>query len=165
MPMDAAADPQRAYRSALGCFATGVAVVSVAHGGSIIGLTVNSFTSVSLSPPLLLWCLDEGADRYAAFAAASVFGVSVLGGDQQALSHRFAGAGPIALGPDEAEIGAEGAPLLARALARFACRAVERRVWGDHLVILGETLTFDSAAGDGLTYFRGRYGRAISPEG
>lgn len=157
-------DPERAYRNALGCYATGVTVVTADVGGTILGITVNSFTSVSLRPRLILWCLDDQADRYLHFSETELFGVNVLAADQQALSRRFAGDGPFQLAAREVEITPQGPPLLPRALARFACRTTERKVAGDHLVVFGEVLAFDHRAGDGLTYFRGRYGLAGAPE-
>lgn len=151
-----------AYRRALGAFATGVAVITAETADGLQGITVNSFTSVSLRPPIVLWCLDEGSDRWEAFARAEVFGVNVLGAHDQALSERFA-FGPCGIGPEEVEF-VDGVPLLPAALARIRCAAGERVQAGDHLVIFGEVLGFDSQDGDGLTYFRGRYGRATAAE-
>jgi flavin reductase (DIM6/NTAB) family NADH-FMN oxidoreductase RutF len=82
---------ERALRHALGRFATGVAVITTCTAeGKLEGLTVNSFASVSLDPPLVLWCLQRSAPSFASFATAGVFTVSVLGADQRALSDRFA---------------------------------------------------------------------------
>jgi flavin reductase (DIM6/NTAB) family NADH-FMN oxidoreductase RutF len=125
---------------------------------------VNSFTSVSLTPRLVLWCLDDRSDRYALFAGAPVWGVNVLAADQQAVSSRFARTGSSALETGDYERwSAEGPPLLTHALTRLACRTYETRTWGDHLVIVGEVTQFATLAGDGLTYFRGRYGAAATP--
>lgn len=147
------------YRRALGCFATGVTIVSADGEEGAVGLTVNSFTSVSLTPRLVLWCLDERSERGAAFLAAPRFGVSVLSAEQQALSMRFAEPGGGRLDSVDSERTPGGAPLLRGALARFDCRTVERRRLGDHHVIVGEVEAFDAREGAALTYFRGGYGR------
>ena len=154
----------KAYRQALGCFATGVCVVATRAKGAVSGITINSFTSVSLTPRLVLWCLDDRSDRYAAFAEARVWGLSVLAPDQQEIASRLARQGGHAIEDGETLDGPEGAPLLPGALAHFACRTWRTTTMGDHLVVVGEVVGFDMRAGDGLTYFRGRYGRAPQPE-
>src|SRR6201986_1578700 len=83
----------KAFRNALGAFPTGVAVVTASGAGSHMGITVNSFTSVSLDPPLVLWCIDRRSRRYPAFAAAAGFTVSVLASGHKAVSARLATAG------------------------------------------------------------------------
>src|SRR5471030_578266 len=114
----------RAFRTALGCFPTGVAVVTTAASAEHhLGITVNSFTSVSLDPPLVLWCMDKKSDRYHAFTKAAGYTVSVLGTEHQDVSARLARQGNhsldgIALRPTEL-----GPPALAEALAIFECQA------------------------------------------
>jgi flavin reductase (DIM6/NTAB) family NADH-FMN oxidoreductase RutF len=152
-------DEERAYRQALGGFATGVVLVAAAAGARTAGIVVNSFTSVSLRPRRVLWCLGDASDRYAHFAAAETWTANILAADQQAVSAQVARPGAwdisdLALAP----LG--GTPTLAGALARLACRTVERRALGDHLVIVGEVTAHAAAPGAGLTFFRGRYGRA-----
>src|SRR6201999_2302589 len=89
----------RAFRQALGCFPTGIAVMTATSDeASHIGITVNSFTSVSLDPPLVLWCIDRRSRRYPAFAQAPGFTVSILASGQKAVSARLAGAGEHSLG-------------------------------------------------------------------
>ena len=84
----------RGFRNALGCFPTGIAVMTASSDeASHIGITVNSFTSVSLAPPLVLWCIDRRSRRYPAFANATGFTVSILASNHQAVSSRLAGAG------------------------------------------------------------------------
>jgi flavin reductase (DIM6/NTAB) family NADH-FMN oxidoreductase RutF len=151
-----------AYRKALGAFATGVCVVTADTRHGLLGITINSFTSVSLRPPIVLWCLDETSDRWLAFAKADAFAINVLPAYAQNLSERFAH-GIAELQPHEVET-IDGVPTLPCALARLRCAAGERVQSGDHLVIFGHVTGFDAAAGDALTYFRGRYGRAASPE-
>jgi 3-hydroxy-9,10-secoandrosta-1,3,5(10)-triene-9,17-dione monooxygenase reductase component len=155
-------DDGRVYRRVLGTFATGVCVVTTKVGDQVAAITINSFTSVSLTPRLVLWCLDDRSDRYRYFAEAEQFAISVLGADQEPVSSRFARSG--AFWADATGIAdLAGVPVIAGGLAALACRAVERRTLGDHLVIVGEVFTHQARLGDGLTYFRGRYGQAQSP--
>jgi flavin reductase (DIM6/NTAB) family NADH-FMN oxidoreductase RutF len=152
----------KAYRRALGGFATGVAVITTADGaGGAIGITINSFTSVSLEPPLVLWCLDDASDRRDPFVVTERFAVNVLGADCADLSDRFARGEEYRLGPEELERGCSDPPRLRRALSRLSCSVRERIQLGDHLVLIGEVTEFDTGEGDGLLYFRGRYGRAV----
>ena len=151
----------REYRRALGGFATGVAIITTADGrGGAIGITVNSFTSVSLDPPLVLWCLDDASDRRDPFVTTDCFAVNILGADDAALSDRFAKGEEFQLSPEELDPGPGSPPRLRHALSRLSCRTRERIQLGDHLVLIGEVVAFDICEGDGLLYFRGRYARA-----
>lgn len=153
------ADPSVLYRRALGTFATGVTVITAENSQGPLGLTVNSFTSVSLDPPLVLWCLDEKSDRHHAFAEAPRFVINVLGAEDRQHSERFAW-GACWLEHAELDRGQSGAPRLKGALTHLECETRERITLGDHLVIVGEVTAFDSREGEGLLFFRGRYGRA-----
>jgi len=147
----------RRLRDAFGCYATGIAIVTcAAPGGEAVAITVNSFTSVSLEPPLVLWCLDNGSHRYAQFAAADNYAVNVLRADQEAVSRAFAST---ETAPDPASVTTwvTGAPVLLDCLARFDCRVVEKTKAGDHLLLIGEVLKFDAAAGEPLIYYRSAY--------
>ena len=156
-------EPEQGFRRAMSAFATGVTVVSAARkGGAMSGITVNSLTSVSLKPRLLLWCLGDQSERYDVFAEAESWGVTVLGAEHEALAHRFARAERETIEPDEAETFA-GAPVLRVGVAHLACRTHDRRVAGDHLVIIGEVTDFRVKPGAALTFFRGLYGRADDP--
>lgn len=147
----------------MGAFATGVTVVTAARAdGRMSGITVNSLTSVSLQPRLLLWCLGDQSERYDVFAEAGVWGVTVLGADEETLALRFARAETEGVEAHEAETFA-GAPVLRTGVAHFACRTHDRRVAGDHLIIIGEVTDFRVKAGPALTFFRGRYGRIEDP--
>ncbi len=147
-----------AYRRALGSFATGVAVITTGDGaGGAIGITVNSFTSVSLTPPLVLWCLDDASDRRDPFVLAERWTVNVLGAADRALSDRCAHGEEYRL--SAAEVDGRDPPVLAHALARLSCETRQRLQLGDHMVIVGEVVDFDAAEGEGLLYFRGAYGR------
>ena len=148
----------------MGAFATGVTVVSAARSeAGLSGMTVNSLTSVSLQPRLLLWCLGDQSERYDTFAEAEHWGVTILGAEAEALARRFARAETETIQPHEAEMFA-GAPVLHEGVAQFACRTHERHVAGDHLIIIGEVLDFRVRPGSALTFFRGRYGRIDTNE-
>lgn len=151
-------DASRDYRRALGSFATGVTVVTAEDREGPLGLTVNSFTSVSLEPRLVLWCLDDICDRRHVFHTAERFAVNVLAAEDHEHSRRFSrGAGRLEAA--EMEEGRTGVPLLKGALARFECETRERIQMGDHQIIIGEVIAYDARDGDGLVFFRGRYGR------
>ena len=150
-----------AYRQALGGFATGVCVVTAHTPEGARGITVNSFTSVSLDPPLVLWCMDVNSDRHNAFAAATRFAIHVLPVEDREVSQRFA-KGNSTFGDDEFESGNEEPPRLVDALTRLDCETYQTHLMGDHLVIVGRVTAFESRPGDGLTYFRGKYGVAVA---
>lgn len=156
-------EPGLAFRRAMGAFATGVTIVSAARpGGRMSGMTVNSLTSVSLQPRLLLWCLGDESERYPVFAEAEIWGVTVLAAAEEALALRFARAETETIFPEEAEQFG-GAPILKAGVAHMACRTFERRKAGDHLIIIGEVLDVRAKSGAALTFFRGAYGRAEDP--
>ena len=153
----------KSLRHTLGSFATGVCVMTVPDtdhvAGHVLGMTANSFSSVSLEPPLIQWCIDFKAHRYAAYAAATGFGVNILSGRQEDLSRRFARENAHIV-PEEMLI-CDRHPLRLREVAGFiACDVFETRPVGDHLVILGRVTQFDMEPEvGGLTFFRGRYGK------
>lgn len=146
------------YRRALGTFVTGVTVMTAVDSQLSAGLTVNSFTSVSLTPPLVLWCLGDRSDRRTIFSEANTFGINVLGADARDVAERFAW-GDWRLRPDDLDESPPGAPRIRGSLTHLACRVRERIVLGDHMIIVGEVETFDTHAGEGLVFFRGGYGR------
>jgi flavin reductase (DIM6/NTAB) family NADH-FMN oxidoreductase RutF len=152
-----------AYRRALGGFATGVCVVTAHTAEGPFGITVNSFTSVSLSPPLILWCLDRASWRHDAFAQADHFAVHMLPVEDREMSDRFAW-GVCRLSSEEFDSSSPEPPRLKNALTRLDCVARERIVMGDHLTIVGEVHRFETRPGDALTYYRGRYGAAAEPQ-
>ncbi len=156
-------EPEQAFRRAMSAFATGVTVVSAARDeGRMSGITVNSMTSVSLRPRLMLWCLGDRSERYDVFATADAWAVTVLGADEEALAVRFARAERETIEPDEAEMFA-GVPVLRAGVAQIACRTHDRRVAGDHLIIIGEVMDFRVKPGAALTFFRGLYGSVDDP--
>lgn len=158
-------DPYRPLKNAFGRFATGVAVASCANArGGYTAITVNSFASVSLDPPLVLWCLEMKASTFADFIGAPSYAISILNAGQQAVSERFASHHPDPLKPHEIELWLTGAPVLAERLAGFDCRVVDRHRSGDHVILVGEVAQFDSSNGAPLTYFASRYGKGPSTE-
>jgi len=152
----------RAYRRALGAFATGVCVITADSPDGPLGITANSFTSVSLEPRLVLWCLDERSERWPVFAAAERFAIHVLPSDDRDVAKRFA-SGVSVLNEGEFERRDDGPPCLPEALARLECVTHDRIQMGDHMIIVGRVEAFDERPGGALTFFRGRYGLASEP--
>lgn len=148
------------FRAALGTFATGVTIVtSVDSQGAPVGVTINSFTSVSLAPPLVLFCLGRAAQTFAIFSACSGFAVNVLAERQEALSSRFAQPDAAArwdgIPYDRSPL---GHPLLRDCLATLDCRLETVHEGGDHIILVGRVETLAVAAEDRpLLYYRGRY--------
>ena len=127
------------FRAALGMFATGVTIVTARTAeGALIGLTANSFNSVSLNPPLVLWSLAKAAASLPAFSTGSHYAINILGADQKELAKRFA-AKDVDRFADVAFVeGAGGAPLLDGAAATFECFNRSRYEEGDHVIFVGE---------------------------
>lgn len=127
------------FRTALGMFATGVTIVTArTQEGNLVGLTANSFNSVSLDPPLVLWSLSRAAASLPAFRAGSHYAINVLGADQQALALRFASKNVDRFADVAFVDGAGGAPILAGAAATFECFNRSRYDEGDHVIFVGE---------------------------
>lgn len=153
-------DP-RTLRAALGCFATGVTVVTcLTDEGIPAGLTVNSFTSVSLDPPLLLVCLAKEAASAAPLTAARSFAINVLQTGQQPASIRFSTRDEDRFGTTPWSRGEGGAPILEESLGVFECERYAVYDGGDHHILVGQVFkaSFDASL-DPLLYFRGRYRR------
>jgi 3-hydroxy-9,10-secoandrosta-1,3,5(10)-triene-9,17-dione monooxygenase reductase component len=148
----------REFRSALGTFATGVTVVtSRSSSGEPVGLTANSFNSVSLDPPLVLWSLARNARSLPVFANASHWAVHILAADQEALSNRFASRGEDKFAGLELESGIDDTPLLRGCAARFQCRTAFQYEGGDHIIFVGEVVAFDHSGLQPLVFHGGRY--------
>lgn len=154
-----AVDESRKFRNALGWFTTGVAVItSCAEGGKPIGITVNSFSSVSLDPPLVLWCLDKKSDTLPLFEKAKHFTVNVLREEHEEISSRLARKGDHSLEAIDLLPMESGCPALRDALAHFECEVEARHDAGDHIIMIGRVLKFDHAEdGRPLLYHRGGY--------
>jgi flavin reductase (DIM6/NTAB) family NADH-FMN oxidoreductase RutF len=148
------------FRDCLGSFATGITVVTSRRlDGRPVGVTISSFTSVSLDPPLILFCLARGAESLAHIQSAGAFSVHVLAAEQQALSSRFAS--PETDRWDGFAVGGaatNGCPIIDGVLARLDCQVYARHDGGDHEIIVGAVTHLDlAAAGEPLLYLRGQY--------
>ena len=155
-------DP-RDFRSALGTYATGVTIITAAGAdGKPYGFTCNSFASVSLNPPLVLWSLVLYSSSLSVFQNASHFAVNVLGASQQVLANKFAKSSEDKfIGVDWAS-GIGNAPLLMDSVANFQCRAVNRYYGGDHVIFLGAVEAYAYNRGEPLLFARGGYGRFVA---
>jgi len=151
----------RTLRDAMGCFATGVTIIT-AHGsdGQPVGLTANSFTSVSLDPPLLLVCIANNAGSAATLRDVDAFAVNVLQIGQQPVSNLFAGKTEDRFAGTRWEVGEYGAPILPSSLGIFECKRHALYEAGDHFILVGrlEKASFEPRR-DPLLYFRGKYRR------
>lgn len=146
-----------AFRRTLGEFATGVTVITTDVGGVPFGLTSNSFASVSLDPPLVLWSIRRESQSFAAFETCGHFAVNILADDQIALSQNFAKSGPDKFVGIDCAPGQGNAPLLAGAAATFECRRTAAYEGGDHLILLGEVEKFCRYDRAPLLFAKGRY--------
>ena len=150
-----------AFRQALGSFATGVTIITTrTEDGEPLGLTVNSFNSVSLDPPMVLWSLAETYKGYEAFKKATHWAVHVLAANQEQLSNRFAGKAEDKFSGLEYENGINGNPLLTGCAARFECRTAYQYEGGDHLIFVGEVEAFQQSESSPLVFHGGRYAHA-----
>ena len=149
---------ERQFRDALGQFATGVCIVAAApEGFDPVGVTVNSFTSVSIEPPLILWCLKIESVVYPAFAAAERFSINVLAAEQKELSDHYADKTRHKLDPGSYNNDAGGIPVFNNAICSISCVTRSRYDAGDHVIILGEIVDITSNPGEPLLFFQGRY--------
>ena len=146
------------FRNALGQFATGVTVVTtVDDGGDPVGITANSFNSVSVDPPMVLWSIARQSGKRSAFESADRFVVNVLSEDQVEISRQFAKGGRTHFSNIDWRPGAAGLPLLPGCAARFECRKVYQYDGGDHIIIVGEVEQFDATGREALVFHRGQY--------
>jgi flavin reductase (DIM6/NTAB) family NADH-FMN oxidoreductase RutF len=150
------------FRKAMGCFATGVTIITVDLEGEVHGMTANAFASVSLDPPLLLVCVDHGARTHAHLHAKKRFGVNVLPENQRVISEYYAR--PVRTHERaEQEAGAcfdrteHGTPILRGALAYLECRLQSAQEAGDHTIFIAEVEDVVVRQGEPLLFFRGKY--------
>lgn len=149
----------RQFRDALAQFATGVTIICARAGESrYVGFTANSFNSVSLSPPLVLWSLAKASASLAAFESAERYSVNVLSGGQEELARRFSRPHADRFANVGFRLGWADAPLLEGCVAWFECRHHARMVAGDHVIFVGEVVTCERAPGHGLVFQHGRFG-------
>jgi len=153
---DPAADPA-AFRRALGQFATGVTVITAAAGDKRVGMTANSFSSVSLDPPLILWSAKRTSQSFPVFEAATHFAVNVLASDQMALSKHFGRSGDDKFKDLAWRPGIGDAPILEGAVCVFECRKAAAYPGGDHLIMLGAVERFARHDRGALLFAQGRY--------
>ncbi|SFX18986.1 p-hydroxyphenylacetate 3-hydroxylase reductase component [Marinospirillum alkaliphilum] len=148
----------RAFRRALGNFATGVTVVTAATpDGQKTGVTANSFNSVSLEPPLILWSIDKRSGSCAVFEQASHFAVNILAADQMDTSNHFARPGEDKFAGVHATTGLGGAPLLPDTAACFQCESYQTVDGGDHWILIGKVVAFEDSGRAPLVYHQGSY--------
>lgn len=147
------------FRASLAMFATGVTIVTARTStGKLVGLTVNSFNSVSLSPPLVLWSLSQAASSIAVFSMGSHYAINVLAADQKELAERFARKHADRWNGVAFVDGVAGAPLLAGAAASFECFNRRRYEEGDHVIFVGEVERCSHRAGAApLLYHGGKF--------
>jgi flavin reductase (DIM6/NTAB) family NADH-FMN oxidoreductase RutF len=154
-------DP-RDFRNALGAYATGVTIITAAGpDGKPYGLTCNSFASVSLNPPLVLWSLVAYSSSLTLFQSASHFTVNVLGASQQPLANKFAKSSDDKFTGVDWTPGLGNAPVLAESVANFQCRSVNRYYGGDHVIFLGAVEAYTYNAKEPLLFARGAFGRFL----
>jgi flavin reductase (DIM6/NTAB) family NADH-FMN oxidoreductase RutF len=154
------------FRNAMGCFATGVTVITVDQEGEVHGMTANAFTAVSLDPVLVLVCVDHRARTHAHLHARKRFGVNVLRSDQQSVSEYYARTEETHQHPEISgarfDRTAQGTPVLQGALAYLECRLYSAQAAGDHTIFIAEVEEVVVREGEPLLFFRGRY-RDIDP--
>ena len=152
----------REFRNALGSFTTGVTIVTTRdQDGHDVGMTANSFNSVSLDPPLVLWSLAKSSGSLPAFANAEYFAVHILAADQEPLSNVFAKRGADKFAGLDLGRGHGGVPLLGNCSARFECRTAYRYEGGDHEIIVGEVVLFENHERPPLAFQSGAYALAV----
>ena len=146
------------FKRALSCFATGVAVVTTLDAdGEKAGITISSFNSVSLDPPLVLWSIANDANSYSAFLGAKYFAVNVLAMHQDHLSSQFAQRGGDKFQGLDCRSGIEGVPILPEYAACFECSTENIFDGGDHKIVVGRVLKLEDRESDPLIFYRGRF--------
>jgi 3-hydroxy-9,10-secoandrosta-1,3,5(10)-triene-9,17-dione monooxygenase reductase component len=158
-------DEVRSFRNALGAFATGVTVVTTRTAeGTDVGLTANSFNSVSLDPPMVLWSLAKSSRALQVFAEARHFAIHVLSADQESLSTLFSRPNPDKFSGLDLDRGNDQIPLLRDCSARFQCRTAFQYEGGDHVIFVGQVEAFEHSAKRPLVFQGGQYALAISKQ-
>lgn len=145
------------FRATLGSFPSGVTIVTAVGPQGSCGMTVSAFCSLSLSPPLVLMCIDHSARMYDALGGASHFAVNVLRASQEALARTFSEPGKERFEDIEFRVGATGAPVLTNPLALLECRKQDAFPGGDHTIFTGVVEHASFSTGEPLVYFRGQY--------
>ena len=150
-------DP-KAFRNSLGNFATGVAIVTVnCKNKGDQGLTINSFASVSLEPPLVLWSINRTSDLFETFIDAKQFNINILNENQQDLSNQFAKKEEHSLDNYDWERADNGCKWVPESLVHFECETYEQLDGGDHIIFVGKVTNFDTREGRPLLFAQGGY--------
>ena len=150
------------FRRVLGQFATGVTIITAMDGDEPAGVAANSFTSVSLDPPLVLFCVGRTSSTWPRIERARKFAVNILGEHQEELSQLFATKGADRFGQTEWHVGVGGSPVLHDCLAYLDCEFWAEYDGGDHIIVVGKVLDLGLTEGPGpLLFFGGKYGRLI----
>lgn len=151
------------FRALMGQFATGVCVISVpgqSPDEAALGMTVNSFVSVSLEPMLVSWSIQNSSTQFAAYTQADVFAVSILAQNQRDLARRFASRGNAERKPEDFELGLGGLPVVKGSLGYLECKRWSLYPAGDHTMIFGEVVGIEQAGGHSpLGFFGGEFCR------
>ena len=145
------------FRQVLGHFATGVTIVTATDDGEPVGMAASSFTSLSLDPPLVLFCAGKASSTWPRIQRTKAFCVNILSDEQEALSRQFAGKGDKYTGVGW-HAGSSGSPILDGVLAWIDCTIESEHDGGDHVVVIGRVLGLDATALKPLLYYRGGYG-------
>ena len=156
MPIDEAT-----FRQAMGHFATGVAIVTTEHKGEQFGITVASFASLSLRPPLLLICIEKTAKTHDAIASSKKFAASILAGDQEEISSRFASRRDDKFTDLATRRGKLGLTLIEGAIATIECKLHSTFPGGDHSIFVGEVVEAEMNEARPLLYFQGGYHQLV----
>ncbi|NIZ63415.1 flavin oxidoreductase [Sedimentitalea sp. CY04] len=152
----------RQLRDAFGRFATGVTVVTALGEDGPVGIVVNSFSSVSLDPALVLWSPSKTSRRFRYFEAADHYAIHVLSADQAELCQGFS-KDAHAFDGSRYQLNANGVPLIEDCLARFECTRTATYDGGDHLIVVGRVDQAEMRDGDALTFYAGKFGLASQP--
>ena len=154
---------QRGFRQALGSFPTGVCVVTCSLDGELFGMTMSSFNSLSLDPPLVVWSLNRRSASLAAFEQADRYTINVLAHDQAEIARRFSRPHSDRFEGVDFKLGKAGTPLIAGCVAWFECRHYARHRAGDHVLFVGEVATCRRRKDAGLVFHHGRFGTTHAP--
>ncbi|WP_390618422.1 flavin reductase family protein [Maricurvus nonylphenolicus] len=155
----------REFRNALGQFATGVTIVTTKDfQGQAVGMTANSFSSLSLEPPLVLWSIAKTSSNYTAFVETNDFAIHILNSEQQDLCGQFARKDIDRFAGVSTETNAAGTPLLTEYLARFQCTTEHRYEGGDHIILVGRVNQLDTQAGEPLLFYKGSFEQLAQTE-
>lgn len=157
------ADNTRILRNAFGRFATGITVVTTNSDDGPVGITANSFSSLSLDPALVLWSPDKGSRRFPYFKEADHFAIHILAADQGEICEAFAKSA-FAYQEHYGHLNEYNVPLIENCLARFECARLAAYPGGDHMIMVGQVIEAEMRDGDALAFYAGKYGKLVAPQ-